>query len=159
MIKEQQRCHSPTSNSTWDSGDILNEPWDIKQQGCPHQAMGCGIMGMSLSHGTWGSRYVCTDPWEVDVHTMSWDAGQWGCVPELRHRGMFPFTLGLCMEVNGAQHPPCHSGLSATEPHALPTQWPLRRVNLPLPALPGGLWLSWILLSWMWPLCSSCYLC
>lgn len=145
---EQQRCHSPTSNRTWDSGDILTEPCNIKQQGCPHQAMGCGTKRMSLSHGTWGSRDVHTDLWDTDVHTKSQDVGQWGHVPELWGRGMFPFTPGLCMEVNGAQHPPCHAGLSTIEPHALPTQWPhgfpCNRENPlpPCPALlcPGGPW-------------------
>lgn len=60
--------------------------------------------------------------------------GQQGCPPELWGSRMFPFTLELCMEVNGVQHThpatmgsvPCHSGLSTwdAEPHALPTQWP-----------------------------------
>lgn len=67
---EQQRCHSPINNRTWHSGDILSEPWDMKQQGCPRQAMGCGTVGMSLSHGTWVSRDVCTDPWDMDVHRV-----------------------------------------------------------------------------------------
>ena len=60
---------------------------------------------------------------------------------------MFPFTLELCMEVNGAQHPLCHPGLSTwdAEPRALPAQWPH---GFPCdganpatsPHRPGGLW-------------------
>lgn len=65
------------------------------------------------------------------------------------------------MGVNGGSAPTLQ--LSATEPHALPTPWPLGfpgdRVNPP-PPCPArvGSDHSWVLLRWTWPLSSSCYL-
>lgn len=109
---------------TWDVGqqghplgsrDVHLNPWDVGQWEHP-QVTACGTAGMSsLIRGTWGSRHVPTE---------SWDVGHWGCPPELWGSGMIPFTPGLCMEVNGAQHPPCHPGLSLQDPEPSPRNGP-----------------------------------
>lgn len=78
--------------------DITLKPWDVLQQECLHQDMGCEIMGMShqvmasgaagvspLIHGTWRGRNVPSIPREIR---------QWGQPSEPWGSGDVPCSCG-----------------------------------------------------------------